>query len=89
MDMGEVEIRDMFGFTKTKPIVFKEHCFGDSAIKTQFVSDMKLVQLDSDGTVGSLDVTLEDGRHIRICTAYLREMQASRFTFESKYVDEE
>ena len=50
---------------------------------------MKLVQLDSDGTIGSLDVTLEDGRHIRICTAYLREMQASRFTFESKYVDEE
>ena len=63
MEMGEVEIRDLFGFTKTKPIVFKEHGFGDSAIKTQLVSDMKLVQLDSDGTIGSLDVTLEDGRH--------------------------
>ena len=33
-DMSEMEIRDAFGFTKTKPIVFKERGEDGQTIKT-------------------------------------------------------
>ena len=79
-DMSEMEIRDAFGFTKTKPIVFKERGEDGQTIKTLSVSSMKLIRLD---------ITLEDGRELRICSAYLKEMQAARFTFETKVDDEE
>ena len=85
-DMSEMEIRDAFGFTKTKPIVFKER--GEDG-QTLSVSSMKLIRLDTDGKMGSLAITLEDGRELRICSAYLKEMQAARFTFETKVDDEE
>ena len=58
-------------------------------IKTLSVSSMKLIRLDTDGKMGSLAITLEDGRELRICSAYLKEMQAARFTFETKVDDEE
>ena len=83
-DMSEMEIRDAFGFTKTKPIVFKERGEDGQTIKTLSVSSMKLIRLDTDGKMGSLAITLEDGRELRICSAYLKEMQAARFTFETK-----
>ena len=88
-DMSEMEIRDAFGFTKTKPIVFKERGEDGQTIKTLSVSSMKLIRLDTDGKMGSLAITLEDGRELRICSAYLKEMQAARFTFETKVDDEE
>ena len=88
-DMSEMEIRDAFGFTKTKPIVFKERGEDGQTIKTLSVSSMKLIRLDTDGKMGSLANTLEDGRELRICSAYLKEMQAARFTFETKVDDEE
>ena len=50
---------------------------------------MKLIRLDTDGKMGSLAITLEDGLELRICSAYLKEMQAARFTFETKVDDEE
>ena len=75
-DMSEMEIRDAFGFTKTKPIVFKERGEDGQTIKTLSVSSMKLIRLDTDGKMGSLAITLEDGRELRICSAYLKEMQA-------------
>ena len=78
-DMSEMEIRDAFGFTKTKPIVFKERGEDGQTIKTLSVSSMKLIRLDTDGKMGSLAITLEDGRELRICSAYLKEMQAARF----------
>ncbi|MBC5584729.1 hypothetical protein GS424_016955 [Eggerthella guodeyinii] len=87
--MSETEIRDLFGFTKTKPIVFKERGDDGQAIRTLPVTDMQLIQLDTDGKMGSLSITLEDGRELRICSAYLKEMQAARFTFETKLDDEE
>ena len=87
-DMSEMEIRDAFGFTKTKPIVFKERGEDGQTIKTLSVSSMKLIRLDTDGKMGSLAITLEDGRELRICSAYLKEMQAARFTFETKVDDE-
>ena len=77
-DMSEMEIRDAFGFTKTKPIVFKERGEDGQTIKTLSVSSMKLIRLDTDGKMGSLAITLEDGRELRICSAYLKEMQAAR-----------
>ena len=76
-------------FTKTKPIVFKERGEDGQTIKTLSVSSMKLIRLDTDGKMGSLAITLEDGRELRICSAYLKEMQAARFTFETKVDDEE
>ena len=79
-DMSEMEIRDAFGFTKTKPIVFKERGEDGQTIKTLSVSSMKLIRLDTDGKMGSLAITLEDGRELRICSAYLKEMQAARFS---------
>ena len=85
----ETEIRDLFGFTKTKPIVFKERGDDGQAIRTLPVVDMRLISLDSDGKIGSLNIALEDGRELRICSAYLKEMQAARFTFETKLDDEE
>ena len=88
-DMSEMEIRDAFGFTKTKPIVFKERGEDGQTIKTLSVSSMKLIRLDTDGKMGSLAITLEAGRELRICSAYLKEMQAARFTFETKVDDEE
>lgn len=87
--MNETEIRDLFGFTKTKPIVFKERGDDGRAIRTLPVVDMQLIKLDGDGKMGSLGITLEDGRELRICSAYLKEMQAARFTFETKLDDEE
>ena len=48
-DMSEMEIRDAFGFTKTKPIVFKERGEDGQTIKTLSVSSMKLIRLDTDG----------------------------------------
>ena len=68
-DMSEMEIRDAFGFTKTKPIVFKERGEDGQTIKTLSVSSMKLIRLDTDGKMGSLAITLEDGRELRICSA--------------------
>ena len=47
--MSEMEIRDAFGFTKTKPIVFKERGEDGQTIKTLSVSSMKLIRLDTDG----------------------------------------
>ena len=92
-DMSEMEIRDAFGFTKTKPIVFKERGEDGQTIKllgwVVSLSSMKLIRLDTDGKMGSLAITLEDGRELRICSAYLKEMQAARFTFETKVDDEE
>ena len=45
-DMSEMEIRDAFGFTKTKPNVFKERGEDGQTIKTLSVSSMKLIRLD-------------------------------------------
>ena len=84
-DMSEMEIRDAFGFTKTKPIVFKERGEDGQTIKTLSVSSMKLIRLDTDGKMGSLAITLEDGRELRICSAYLKEMQAARFTSRRRW----
>ena len=42
--MSEMEIRDAFGFTKTKPIVFKERGEDGQTIKTLSVSSMKLIR---------------------------------------------
>ena len=77
-DMSEMEIRDAFGFTKTKPIVFKERGEDGQTIKTLSVSSMKLIRLDTDGKMGSLAITLEDGRELRICSAYLKDASRSR-----------
>lgn len=87
--MSEAEIRDLFGFTKTKPIVLKERGDDGQSIKTSQVVDMQLVRLDSDGKMGTLDIALEDGRTVRICSAYLKEMQLARFTFETRYEGDE
>lgn len=80
---GDAEIRDKFGFVKTKQLVYKERDAA-SGMKTSLVASMKLVRLDQDGKMGSLDIALEDGRTVRICSAYLKEMQMARFSFESR-----
>lgn len=88
LNENEGEIRDLLGFTKTKQLVYKERDDGRS-IKSTTVTGMKLVRLDSDGQMGTLDIQLEDGREIRICSAYLKEMQLARFSFETKLEETE
>lgn len=77
------EIREKFGFVKTKQLVYKERA-PQAGMKTSLVASMKLVHLDQDEKMGSLEITLEDGRAVRICSGYLKEMQLARFSFETR-----
>lgn len=77
------EIREKLGFVKTKQLVYKERA-PQGGMKTSLVTSMKLVHLDQDEKMGSLDITLEDGRSLRICSGYLKEMQLARFSFEAR-----
>ena len=76
----EADIRERFGFTKTKPLVYKQP--GEHGIRTLPVEQVSLISLDSDGKVGSLSVTAGGFAH-RMCSLYLKEMQNASFSFDS------
>jgi len=83
----ESEIRGMFGFTKTidkHPLVYKRQNAANGTISSHLVSSLRLVQLDSDKKMGTLEIDIDTGETIRICSAYLKEMQNKRFTFDVK-----
>ena len=80
---GDTEIREKFGFVKTKQLVYKERT-PETGMRTTLIESMNLVHLDQDEKMGSLDIVLEDGRNVRICSAYLKEMQQPRFSFEAR-----
>lgn len=90
--MGEVitdneqEIREKFGFRKNMdkyPLVYKSKRV-DGSIETVLVDKVELIQLDSDGAIGSLRIYLPDGETKRITSAYLVEMQLDKFSFDVK-----
>lgn len=82
----ESEIRAMFGFAKSidkHPIVYKRRSEDGKSTSTHLVSSMRLIQLDEDKKMGSLEIDIDDGETIRICSAYLKEMQSNKFSFDS------
>ncbi len=86
MTDDQAAIREMFGFTKSKPIVYKAR--SRDGIKAIPVISMQLVHLDEDKTIGSLIIALDNSEQHRICSSYLKEMQSSSFTFESKSAED-
>ena len=83
---NEQEIREKFGFRKNRdkfPLVYKSKR-DDGSIETTLVEKVELIQLDSDGAIGSLRISLPDGETKRITSAYLVEMQLDKFTFDVK-----
>ena len=82
----ESEIRAMFGFAKSidkHPIVYKRKPKDGTDPTSHLVVSMSLVQLDEDKKMGTLAIELDNGEMIRICSAYLKEMQSSKFSFDS------
>ena len=76
----------MFGFAKSinkHPIVYKRKSVDGKGTSSHLVSSMSLVQLDEDKKMGTLVIEIDSGEVIRICSAYLKEMQSSKFTFDS------
>lgn len=83
----ESEIRAMFGFAKSMnkyPIIYKKKSDDDKSISSHLISSISLVQLDEDKKMGTLVIKIDSGETIRICSAYLKEMQSSKFSFDSK-----
>ncbi len=83
----ESEIRALFGFAKSidkHPIVYKRKREDGKGISSHLVSSLRLIQLDEDKKIGSLEIDIDSGETIRICSAYLKEMQNSKFSFDSK-----
>ena len=83
----ESEIRAMFGFAKSidkYPIVYKRKSADGKGVSSHLVSSMRLIQLDEDKKIGSLEIDIDNGETIRICSAYLKEMQSGKFSFDSK-----
>ena len=82
----ESEIRTMFGFAKSidkYPIVYKRKGEDGKGVSSHLVSSMRLIQLDEDKKIGSLEIEIDSGETIRICSAYLKEMQSTKFSFDS------
>lgn len=82
----ESEIRAMFGFAKSidkHPIVYKKKGEDCKDVSSHVVSSIRLVQLDKDKKMGTLEIEIDSGERIRICSAYLKEMQSSKFSFDS------
>ena len=83
----ESEIRAMFGYAKSidkHPIVYKRKIENGKGVSSHLVSSMRLIQLDEDKKMGSLEIEIDSGETIRICSAYLKEMQSNKFSFDSK-----
>ncbi len=83
---NEQEIREKFGFRKNKdkyPLVYKSKQ-PDGSITTTVIEKVELIQLDSDGAMGSLRIYLPNGETKRITSAYLVEMQLEKFSFDPK-----